>query len=375
MVTRLATSLAFACVVGCGLSAEAIAQLAPEDDINPAEARIDWLPEAERAELFPEGANATTPPYVLDANERKKFPHTFGVNFSHYDFDINANRSECRSQDGYENTACSCTVNWDTLISHQIVFTYSKASDGGDVDLSFRRYWKQLEKHHKSGTLYRGGYHFLRATPDAKTQADAFLKAINGTTKEQLPPILDIEWMNRRITQGTPEFDACPAARRTKRPDGTYLCDMWYKSEPEEIVALASKWIDIVQKATDKPVIIYTNVTGWWNSRLGKKAKVLLKDGKHDRAFWLSRYTRNGPAYSTDWTKDGGSSKWGMPMLPAGMAWNEPEYKTAHFWQFTEDGWLQEGFYNCKGKILKKPMELNYVPVSKTAFEKLFVAP
>jgi GH25 family lysozyme M1 (1,4-beta-N-acetylmuramidase) len=352
----------------------AFAQLGDADDINPSEVRRDWLFGEELNELTPDGAGALAKPYVLNDQERTKFPHAFGVNFSHYDFDIDASRNVCRTQDGYEKPECSCTIDWKILQSNKILFTYSKASDGETIDLSFRRYWKELEQLHKDKKIYRGGYHFLRASPSAEKQAATFLKAIgavNGAKPLQLPPILDVEWMNRRIEEGTTEFDQCPPERRTKRDDGTYLCDMWYKTKPADIVAMATTWINIVEKATGRPVAIYTNVTGWWNSRLGAEGKKLAAK----QAFWLSRYTTNGPTYVDKWTNQGGSPKWGMPMLPVGTAYNNAAYDRAHFWQFTEDGRLPDKFYTCKGKLIPKPMELNYMPVSGPAFDKLMLGP
>lgn len=367
------TCIAIAVISGVlAMPSPVCAQLSAPDDINPAAVRRDWLFGEERNELTREGAAALAAPYVLDASERVRFPHTFGVNFSHYDFDIDAKSASCQTQDGYEKPECSCTIDWNVIQASKIRFTYSKASDGGTIDLSFRRYWKDIETLHANKKLFRGAYHFLRPTPNAEKQAETFLKAVgavSGAKPAQLSPVLDVEWSNRRMSEGTPEFDACPADRKTKRSDGTYLCDMWYQTAPKDIAALASKWISVVEKATGRPVAIYTNVTGWWNSRVGDAGKELAQR----QAFWLSRYTTNGPTYVDSWTAKGGSKKWGMPMLPVHTKFNEAAYDRAHFWQFTEDGRLPDAFYKCRGKLVKKPMELNYIPVSGATFDNLMV--
>jgi GH25 family lysozyme M1 (1,4-beta-N-acetylmuramidase) len=343
------------------------------DEVNPAEARRAWLFGADRDELTPPGAAGLSAPYVLTAAERTKFGMgTFGINFSHYDFDLNSDDAACQTQAGYDKPNCSCQISWEKIKGSGITFTYAKASDGDNIDLSFRRYWSDLKKLHDANLLYRGAYHFLRATPSAEEQAATFLSAIGvvGGKKppDQLPPVLDLEWMNRRVTEGTAEFNKCPAARRTRTSTG-YICDMWHTKSATEIVALAEKWIDIVQKATGRPVIIYTNATAWWDPVLGATGNTLASR----QAFWPSRYTLNGPTYNAKWTSIGGSPKWGMPMLPGKVKYDESAYKPGHFWQFTEDGRAENKVYTCRGKLLSKPMELNYIPVKDEEFRRLML--
>jgi hypothetical protein len=49
----------------------------------------------------------------------------------------------------------------------------------------------------------------------------------------------------------------------TRNQRGEYYCDMWYKVTPDAIIRLASRWIDLVSKATGRDVVIYTNVKAW----------------------------------------------------------------------------------------------------------------
>ena len=74
---------------------------------------------------------------------------------------------------------------------------------------------------------------------------------------------------------------------------------MWHTMKASEIAALAKRWIDRVEAATGRPVIIYTNPTGWWNEVMTKEEDDLLAD----RAVWTSRYTRTGPAYVDGWER------------------------------------------------------------------------
>lgn len=190
-------------------------------------------------------------------------------------------------------------------------------SAGAGTDLSFKRVWSDLEQKHASKVFFRGAYHFLRPGVDANAQANAFLKAIGATEGRrpaQLPPALDIEWSNKRIFPGTKEFNECPVARRTKNDEGKYFCDMWYRVNPSDIASMAKTWIDRVEAATGRPVIVYTNPTAWWNVVMTPAEDRLLST----RGVWTSRYTSVGPLYDQKWTAEGGSPKWKMAPLPRG---------------------------------------------------------
>src|SRR5262249_22311366 len=144
-----------------------------------------------------------------------------------------------------------------------------------------------------------------------------------------------IEWSNRQIVPGTPDFNACPVSRRTKNDEGKYYCDMWYKETPAAIAAKAKKWIDRVEQATGLAVAIYTNPKAWWNPVLTPSEDAVLLGG---RAVWTSRYTSEGPKYNASWTAEGGSPKWKMAPLPRGASYPQDTYSVPHFWQFTESG-------------------------------------
>ena len=307
----------------------------------------------------------------VDAVRARRFGGSFGLDLSHYTFDIKNSDAKCSSADGYEDPACSCTVDWTEIKNHGLRYVYSKASDGRGSDLSFRRVWSELEYHHRTQKIFRGAYHFLRPTVDADMQADTFLRAIgavDGKKPLQLPPVLDIEWSNKRVLPGTEEFMRCPASRRVQNDQGNHYCDMWHTMKASEIAALAKRWIDRVEAATGRPVIIYTNPTGWWNEVMTKEEDDLLAD----RAVWTSRYTRTGPAYVDGWERQGGSSKWKMAPLPRGASYPKVNYDVPHFWQFTESGHLPSSVLTCAGREQRRYMDMNWVPIPDFGVASLF---
>lgn len=332
-----------------------------QDEVNPALVRPFWL----GAALAPQPA---APPYVLTAGERTRFQGTFGIDLSHYTVDRDPNNQKCKTQEGYADPACSCSVDWQTVSDNQILYVYTKASDGSGVDLSFSQLWAQLGPQHTNKKIYRGAYHFLRPGVDADTQAATFLKAIgatNGTKPAQLSPVVDIEWSTKRILPGTDAFNACPVARRTEDDNGNYYCDMWYQLSAGEIGVLAAKWIADVESATGQPVTIYTNPTGWWNKVMTSSQDALL----NGRAVWTSRYTSAGPQYDPRWTAQNGSPTWKMAPLPRGASYpTGTTYSIPNFWQFSEAALLPTNLLICAGRSTRKSVDMNWIPVTSDQY-------
>lgn len=361
-----------------GLSASPVAAAVAsayvsQDQIDPANLRRFWVEdEQSRQPQAAAAPQAAAPPYILTNREPSKFQGSFGIDLSHYTFDIDNDDATCKIQDGYSKPACSCVADWQAVSNSGVRFVYSKASDGAGVDLSFAKFWSDLKAKHEAKALFRGAYHFLRPGVDPDVQADAFLRAVgalNGQKPAQLSPVLDIEWSNKRILPGTPEFQACPDNRRTKNDQGKYFCDMWYQMKASEITVMAQKWINRVEQATGLPVMIYTNPTAWWNPVLKAEGNVLL-DSK--RAVWTSRYTGPGPKFDSSWARPGqnGSSSWKMAPLPAGASYPRfpGKYSPSHLWQFTEAGFLENNFLTCSGRAVRKSVDMNFLPVSEDSY-------
>jgi GH25 family lysozyme M1 (1,4-beta-N-acetylmuramidase) len=328
---------------------------ASQDQVDPASLRSYWIGEP----------LAAGPAYVLTSQERAKFPGTFGIDLSHYTFDLDPGNPTCQTPQGYTTPACSCAADWQVVASNGVRYVYSKASDGTGLDLSFARLWADLKPKHESNVIFRGAFHFLRPRIDPDKQADAFLRAVgavNGQKPAQLSPVLDIEWSNKRIIPDTPEYQACPANRRTQNGQGRFFCDMWYQFSPAEIATMAKKWIERVELATGLPVTIYTNPTAWWNPVMASSGDDVLRN----RPVWTSRYTLAGPQYDPRWTAQNGSPFWKMAPLPRGAAYppENGKYSIPHFWQFTESGLLAANFLTCKGSSQTKALDINFIPVS-----------
>jgi GH25 family lysozyme M1 (1,4-beta-N-acetylmuramidase) len=341
-----------------------IAQEQNQDEINPAALRPYWLG------VVPSGrAAAPVPPYILTEKEVNKFGGTFGIDLSHYSFDL-SNDPSCRRPEKYPDPKCSCSIDWQQVRNNRIAFVYSKATDGASADPSFPRFWADLAELHTSKSLFRGAYHFLRPGIDAHEQAQNFLKAVgavDGQKPPQLPPVLDIEWSNKQVTPGSATFAECPKNRMIHTDKG-YYCDMWYQNTSAQIALIAKQWIAEVEKQTGLPVIIYTNPTAWWNRVMNEEGNALMKSN----AVWTSRYTGSGPEYNSNWEKEGGSTKWRMPPIPRGASYPQSEYNVPYFWQFTENGAFQKNFLTCQGHLRRRPEDFNWVPVTQTDFETLF---
>jgi hypothetical protein len=152
---------------------------------------------------------AAQQPYVLTPTVRQEFPGTFGIDVSHYDFDKFTAQNmpqQCKSQTGYDDPFCSCTLDWKALKDSGLDFAYLKASDGKSTDYSFAKNWRSLESDHEAGRIYRGAYHFFRYKDDVKEQASTFLQAIgavNGAKPKQLSPSLDLEPIAVTIQPGS----------------------------------------------------------------------------------------------------------------------------------------------------------------------------
>jgi GH25 family lysozyme M1 (1,4-beta-N-acetylmuramidase) len=363
---------AFTCL-GAGV---ARSQSDLQRDVTQREARRAFAtPEERAARTEAERGGFLLKPYVLTDAVRKEFPGTFGIDVSHYDFDkFNSGKapSQCTTQMGYDDTFCSCTLDWTKIKNSGIDFAYLKASDGAGIDLSLSRNWKVLQAEHEAGRIYRGAYHFLRFKDDVNDQAAAFLKAIgatNGVQPQQLSPALDMEPIPSGVIQAGSELDrACPQNRRGENSEGQPVCDMWYTIPAAQIVKMAETWISVVEHATGLPVTIYTTQS-WWNEAIGDAGDdTLLKK----RPIWIARYTddnkKRGPAYVSSW--NGSGQKWGMPPLPGAASYPAAAYTDPNFWQWTEESRISTPF-PCNQEN-GGDTDLNWVPLTGENFRTIF---
>lgn len=165
-------------------------------------------------------------------------------------------------------------INWKNVAGQGVSFAYVKATQGqSNFDGRFSTNWKAL-KSLESGRqpIRRGAYHFMTASDTPEQQANNFIATVGALTASDMPPCLDIEW---NFVRKGKEF--------AKDAKGKNI-DSWSSHDSAEIVRRAKIWLDLVEKATGKRPVIYTNAT-WWRERIG--ADVQLSSYK----LWISDYS------------------------------------------------------------------------------------
>jgi len=156
-----------------------------------------------------------------------------------------------------------------TKLDPNIKFVYCKATQGnGFRDPKFNTYWQYL----KTKDIYRGAYHFLTVNADAKSQADNFLSLdIDFSKPNVLPPMLDVE-------------DQVPADLNieiTKNKQG--------------FIQLIDEWIDLVQAATKRKVVIYSYKNFF--------AEYLNNMAWPNNYLWLASYQKTEPGLPKGYSK------------------------------------------------------------------------
>lgn len=161
------------------------------------------------------------------------------------------------------------TVDWNAVRQAGQIFAFVKATDGITwTDPEFATNWSGA----KAAGLLRGAYHFYETNDDPADQANNFLSAVQLEPGD-LPPVVDIE--------------------TTKSGQSA-----------AQIVKDLQTWLDLVEQATGRVPIIYTNPS-YWDS-LGTSAF-----GRYP--LWVAEYGVSSPKLPSGWT-----------------SWT--------FWQFSESG-------------------------------------
>ena len=210
------------------------------------------------ARMFPDGFT-----FPNDAKARPEL--FFGTDVSHYDG----------------------VIDWSKARQQEIRFAYVKATQGvQSTDNTFPRNWADLAKAWDSDKtrVYRGAYHFLSAQGDAKAQAQHFLLTLGSVLSTDLPPSVDVEW---DAPPGSTDLDAA---------------DRWRSLSPSEIVVKVQSWLEVVEKATGRLPVIYTQ-PGWWQNRVGttdKLAKYQIWVADYTTKSQLSEVPRKVPGYVTN---------------------------------------------------------------------------
>lgn len=194
----------------------------------------------------------------------------------------------------YTETDCKCQLDWTSVPPQKVLFVYLKTTQGTTfVDSTFAHNWTALQGF---PNIRRGAYHFLSADVDASAQAMHFLDKLGPLQPGDMPPGVDLEWDQ--------------PAGQTK--------DLWSDVAPDEIVDRVLAWLEVVELATGRLPVIYTNA-GWWSQQIKDDAK-------------FARFTRY-PIWIADYSPSGRGQE--DPKVPDKQPWA--------IWQFTDSGVLAKG--------------------------------
>jgi GH25 family lysozyme M1 (1,4-beta-N-acetylmuramidase) len=329
---------------GLTLQLPANSQESLDSLFSPSELRNLWLES-------PGGAVSIKPePFVIGLTGKPNFGGVYGVDVSHHNTDC-------------DEPGCKCELNWDLVTQHGIRFAFLKATTGTgkytNPDPSFRLHWKALQDLHTRKIISRGAYHWLSSKLDetGKDQAAHFLSVVSPKDAQQ-PPALDFEEdpaiRSEEFANQHPDY--CKRAISRKTGQAYFVCDGWRDVSVQERIAKIRDWLDAVAAASRRP-IIYTR-SGYWNEMLGPAGAALIAD----YPVWLAQY----PAVSAPltWHDEHEKLPWRMPRLPKGAAY-PPEggkYSAKHFWQFTDNGKLEQSPLACNGKVMPAKFDLDWFP-------------
>ena len=141
---------------------------------------------------------------------------------------------------GIDVSAFQGTVDWPTVVTTGISFTYIRASEQANIPDSF---FSANYRAAKANGLYAGAYHRARPNVSGGRDQAAYLlgQAQYASDGRTLPPMLDIEWPRSNWT-------------------GVNAC---YNMTPAQLVAWMRDFVDEVKIRTGRLATIYTN-PNWW---------------------------------------------------------------------------------------------------------------
>ncbi len=166
----------------------------------------------------------------------------------------------------------SSDLDFTTLKNQKIDFVYMKATQGvGFKDSKFPQFWDAAE----SAGLLRGAYHFLSFQTSGTDQGTSFAKFIGlhgGFRKQDLPPVMDLEW-DIAVANGP---------------------DRWAGQTPRQIIDKALDCMKTIEAATitagaPKIPILYTS-KAWIDER-----NIPAEEFKRLERYriWIADYSRS----------------------------------------------------------------------------------
>lgn len=151
-------------------------------------------------------------------------------------------------------------VDWAEVKAAGTTFAAIKATQYAS-GYEYQDYYPQQIQSARASGLVVGGYHMLTGYDNGKTQGEYFL-SVAKPQKGDLIPMLDME----QASGGT----------------------------PEQVVAAAKAWMDVVEQAVGKKPFIYTNTPYW--EEIGNPT------GFEDNPLWIAEYGVSSPKLPATWT-------------------------------------------------------------------------
>ncbi len=222
-------------------------------------------------------------PYEFSFPDDVRANTVFGIDVSHYQGNI----------------------DWNIVARQKILFVYIKATQGDQYfDDYFSRNWAGAAKAGDSGPkIHRGAYHFMTAVDAPEKQAQNFLSTVGPLGSQDLPPCVDVEW------------DFVKENGDIVRDKKGQPIDGWAGFSSTEIIRRISTWLKLVEAATGKRPIIYTNAD-WWSERIGRDKSLA------GHPLWVADYTSKSLGRES-------------PTVPPEFSWS--------LWQLTDQGVLRLG--------------------------------
>jgi uncharacterized protein (TIGR03382 family) len=162
--------------------------------------------------------------------------------------------------DGIDVSYWQGTIDWDRVAAAGVRYAYIRASVGLENDTIFPRNWPES----KRVGILRGAYHYFKPELDVDRQAQLMIDAMRALEPDDLPPVLDIE-----------HTGGVGAA---------------------EIVSRARRWVDLVEAATGRQVMVYTGKY-WWQDNTGASPEFV------DHPLWVPQYGPSCPDLPDPWTE------------------------------------------------------------------------
>lgn len=155
-------------------------------------------------------------------------------------------------------------VDWERVAGEGIKFAFARAvEDKLPADRADHTFADNFEGMKAAGIL-RGAYHFFRPRRDAAAQAKLFVSIVGELKPGDLPPVID--------------FEHDGSSKEPKLPPVS----------PEVIVEGMARWIDIVEDALNRHVIIYTSAE-YWILAAGNSERF------RDHPLWVAHWKADRP--------------------------------------------------------------------------------